>query len=175
MQRHVSAHARAEKAEASVQSPVEGQVLEHRPGVLQPRPCRGLLRDRGGLAAAPEVEACQREAGGRELGTQEEILVAVLGGPDTVAGDHAGDPFFSLGQMEDERQPAAGHRDRVALFDHFRLASPRSCLRQLGRVSARTTRSEEHTSELQSLAYLVCRLLLEKKKTRYNRKSRPIN
>src|SRR5229473_4564309 len=28
-----------------------------------------------------------------------------------------------------------------------------------------TVRSEEHTSELQSLAYLVCRLLLEKKKT----------
>src|SRR3989441_5042669 len=27
-------------------------------------------------------------------------------------------------------------------------------------------RSEEHTSELQSLAYLVCRLLLEKKKIR---------
>src|SRR2546423_10806866 len=26
-----------------------------------------------------------------------------------------------------------------------------------------STRSEEHTSELQSLAYLVCRLLLEKK------------
>src|SRR2546425_6677254 len=33
-------------------------------------------------------------------------------------------------------------------------------------ASARTRphRSEEHTSELQSLAYLVCRLLLEKKK-----------
>src|SRR3989441_6487279 len=29
-------------------------------------------------------------------------------------------------------------------------------------------RSEEHTSELQSLAYLVCRLLLEKKKNTYN-------
>src|SRR5687767_15582138 len=28
------------------------------------------------------------------------------------------------------------------------------------------SRSEEHTSELQSLAYLVCRLLLEKKKKR---------
>ena len=28
----------------------------------------------------------------------------------------------------------------------------------------RPIRSEEHTSELQSLAYLVCRLLLEKKK-----------
>src|SRR2546425_6942325 len=30
-------------------------------------------------------------------------------------------------------------------------------------------RSEEHTSELQSLAYLVCRLLLEKKKKKVNR------
>src|SRR2546423_11276878 len=29
-------------------------------------------------------------------------------------------------------------------------------------------RSEEHTSELQSLAYLVCRLLLEKKKSNGN-------
>src|SRR5229473_7474086 len=33
----------------------------------------------------------------------------------------------------------------------------------LGRPCA-ANRSEEHTSELQSLAYLVCRLLLEKKK-----------
>src|SRR5687767_15258974 len=33
-----------------------------------------------------------------------------------------------------------------------------------GRNSATGGRSEEHTSELQSLAYLVCRLLLEKKK-----------
>src|SRR5205823_14931458 len=31
-------------------------------------------------------------------------------------------------------------------------------------VPAPRPRSEEHTSELQSLAYLVCRLLLEKKK-----------
>src|SRR3989441_5543775 len=39
---------------------------------------------------------------------------------------------------------------------------------QLGRDArggeVRVHRSEEHTSELQSLAYLVCRLLLEKKK-----------
>src|SRR5687767_15407156 len=36
---------------------------------------------------------------------------------------------------------------------------------------ARTTaqRSEEHTSELQSLAYLVCRLLLEKKNVMHTR------
>src|SRR2546423_7668912 len=33
-------------------------------------------------------------------------------------------------------------------------------------------RSEEHTSELQSLAYLVCRLLLEKKNLRDNERPR---
>src|SRR2546425_7573030 len=33
------------------------------------------------------------------------------------------------------------------------------------RARAYAPRSEEHTSELQSLAYLVCRLLLEKKTT----------
>src|SRR3712207_8509004 len=38
-------------------------------------------------------------------------------------------------------------------------------LRQLPRQLAR--RSEEHTSELQSRQYLVCRLLLEKKKSQY--------
>src|SRR3712207_8354424 len=45
-------------------------------------------------------------------------------------------------------------------------------LRQVGargqdlraRAAARRRRSEEHTSELQSRQYLVCRLLLEKKK-----------
>src|SRR2546425_7013943 len=34
----------------------------------------------------------------------------------------------------------------------------------IGHNVAHEVRSEEHTSELQSLAYLVCRLLLEKKK-----------
>src|SRR2546425_5518048 len=38
--------------------------------------------------------------------------------------------------------------------------------RLLGQLGVgRLDRSEEHTSELQSLAYLVCRLLLEKKKS----------
>src|SRR3712207_9435037 len=46
--------------------------------------------------------------------------------------------------------PPAG----VAVMKH----SPRSCGR------SRAVRSEEHTSELQSRQYLVCRLLLEKKK-----------
>src|SRR2546423_2594103 len=44
--------------------------------------------------------------------------------------------------------------------------------RQLGPAHATlpiAERSEEHTSELQSLAYLVCRLLLEKKKKHIDR------
>src|SRR2546425_9696983 len=40
------------------------------------------------------------------------------------------------------------------------------------RSKKQTDRSEEHTSELQSLAYLVCRLLLEKKK-KDNKNRRP--
>src|SRR5262245_64165969 len=35
------------------------------------------------------------------------------------------------------------------------------------------SRSEEHTSELQSLRHLVCRLLLEKKKHRSTKKATP--
>src|SRR5712672_4375579 len=39
------------------------------------------------------------------------------------------------------------------------------------RSASRRRRSEEHTSGLQSLAYLVCRLLLEKKKNKNPLKS----
>src|SRR5215217_8963460 len=41
-----------------------------------------------------------------------------------------------------------------------------------GAPARRRSRSEEHTSELQSRQYLVCRLLLEKKKDRAYRRSR---
>src|SRR5471030_3458171 len=43
----------------------------------------------------------------------------------------------------------------------FRASPTRSAVRTVD------TRSEEHTSELQSLRHLVCRLLLEKKTTTY--------
>src|SRR2546425_9626892 len=43
----------------------------------------------------------------------------------------------------------------------FGVAEGYNCLEFAG---VGENRSEEHTSELQSLAYLVCRLLLEKKK-----------
>src|SRR5258707_893893 len=46
-------------------------------------------------------------------------------------------------------------------MDELRTNGPRS-----GALASGLDRSEEHTSELQSRQYLVCRLLLEKKKTR---------
>src|SRR5687768_18291523 len=45
---------------------------------------------------------------------------------------------------------------------------------QAGRA-ADLSRSEEHTSELQSRLHLVCRLLLEKKKVAYNPSSGNLN
>src|SRR5437016_10483010 len=41
-------------------------------------------------------------------------------------------------------------------------------IKAMRQVAGSPTRSEEHTSELQSLTNLVCRLLLEKKKTKTN-------
>src|SRR2546425_6424937 len=46
----------------------------------------------------------------------------------------------------------------------FTVAGGYSAISRPACSAASSTRSEEHTSELQSLAYLVCRLLLEKKK-----------
>src|SRR5436189_2508259 len=63
---------------------------------------------------------------------------------------------------------------RMALFfDRDDRASMLALMREAGRLQQAAgfahQRSEEHTSELQSPMYLVCRLLLEKKKK--NKKS----
>src|SRR5205814_4086809 len=52
----------------------------------------------------------------------------------------------------------------VRLFELGRCTGSRGLGRVVGRL-----RSEEHTSELQSLRHLVCRLLLEKKKNKEQR------
>src|SRR3712207_7889247 len=44
------------------------------------------------------------------------------------------------------------------------LRDSTAAIRNVGMTRTRSVRSEEHTSELQSRQYLVCRLLLEKKK-----------
>src|SRR5258706_4455892 len=70
--------------------------------------------------------------------------------------------FRSLLQDGGERL----YHDRLAgLLHHWRRALRRwQSNRPEGPRRPRAARSEEHTSELQSLTNLVCRLLLEKKK-----------
>src|SRR2546427_6792377 len=60
-------------------------------------------------------------------------------------------PYTTLFRSQ---QRAAGRHDATSL----------GAAAATGRDSGRYTRSEEHTSELQSQSNLVCRLLLEKKK-----------
>src|SRR3712207_7759405 len=55
-----------------------------------------------------------------------------------------------VGRKGEARLESEIRRDRISWFEPGRL------------------RSEEHTSELQSRQYLVCRLLLEKKKNKSN-------
>src|SRR5258707_10642327 len=52
---------------------------------------------------------------------------------------------------------------RSCFWSTFLKLSPADC-RETSTGAAGGARSEEHTSELQSRQYLVCRLLLEKKK-----------
>src|SRR5687767_574003 len=64
--------------------------------------------------------------------------------------------------LRDGRAWPPPRRDRRARSGS-RRRRPRRRTRSPSSAGWRTARSEEHTSELQSLAYLVCRLLLEKK------------
>src|SRR3712207_8721895 len=64
------------------------------------------------------------------------------------------------GQGKSAGNGTAAKASRTAASAGFRL---RSLL-----VSPKSQRSEEHTSELQSRQYLVCRLLLEKKQHVYS-------
>src|SRR3712207_8410819 len=50
------------------------------------------------------------------------------------------------------------------VVENNKEALARLVTREIGKPYAESLRSEEHTSELQSRQYLVCRLLLEKKK-----------
>src|SRR5258707_15380597 len=54
--------------------------------------------------------------------------------------------------------------NRIERIPRLLLNVPEQVM-QLSPILTRNQRSEEHTSELQSRQYLVCRLLLEKKKT----------
>src|SRR5437879_8850266 len=53
---------------------------------------------------------------------------------------------------------------QILFFENIQHREPRGAGNRIAAERAEKLRSEEHTSELQSPMYLVCRLLLEKKK-----------
>src|SRR2546425_2165667 len=59
----------------------------------------------------------------------------------------------------------AANKDALAKFEKAGVKAAGILDDLVNEADLVENRSEEHTSELQSLAYLVCRLLLEKKKT----------
>src|SRR2546425_12063711 len=71
-------------------------------------------------------------------------------------------PYTTLFRSDRHRVRGDRRRARASVAD----AEDRGVAARLD-LLPRRRRSEEHTSELQSLAYLVCRLLLEKKKRSY--------
>src|SRR3712207_8575308 len=73
------------------------------------------------------------------------------------AADGFEDAFWSAGSLEELHQ-REGERPAHPMAAVFGAA-----MREWRRSAPRLQRSEEHTSELQSRQYLVCRLLLEKK------------
>src|SRR5437016_11658383 len=85
-------------------------------------------------------------------------------------------PYTTLFRSWDRRGPVARILGCAVVRAHMRIcnwaAIPRSdryrgecaASRRIRSPEASRARSEEHTSELQSLTNLVCRLLLEKKK-----------
>src|SRR3712207_7949701 len=86
-------------------------------------------------------------------------------------------PYTTLFRSLESRHHHCGHcnlhrhRRGRSVHEATALAVPRAAFRDTSKASARRSvvgavvaRSEEHTSELQSRQYLVCRLLLEKKK-----------
>src|SRR3712207_8518553 len=79
-------------------------------------------------------------------------------------------PYTTLFRSAAERGPVGRSTARCSARDVVLDGVPRrviALLRTVARPRCRVlvgARSEEHTSELQSRQYLVCRLLLEKKK-----------
>src|SRR6266404_4137531 len=119
-----------------------------------------------GRNAAAEDIAEGSDAVGGEAGTGR-------GRGPRAGGHHAGQHWQGMDQLAAERRGDRSVRSHQRADVHPR-GLPRARLSRDHHCRAAELRSEEHTSELQSLAYLVCRLLLEKKKktTREERQQR---
>src|SRR2546425_8220725 len=108
-----------------------------------------LLPNTAGCYSADEaIRTCYLA---REAGLGEMVKLEVIGDPRTLFPD-------VLGLLEATRTLA---RDGFTVMPY---TNDDPVMAKKLEDAGAACRSEEHTSELQSLAYLVCRLLLEKKK-----------
>src|ERR1035441_10775927 len=102
---------------------------------------------------------------GAAAGEDDALLLAIV--PQRVVHECAVVVCIKTEQGKWESAPQTGngfHNDGLLANRNGHALSPtRSHIRQHQRMH-KGARSEEHTSELQSLRHLVCRLLLEKKK-----------
>src|SRR3712207_8496865 len=78
-------------------------------------------------------------------------------------------PYTPLFRSDRKERPVGPPRRDVAELQQIAGADRGA----VGERDGITARSEEHTSELQSRQYLVCRLLLEKKKPPHSRHLQP--
>src|SRR3712207_459517 len=125
----------------------------------------------------PQAEAALREA--MAMGADDAILISdrAFAGADTLATSHA--LAGALKKLEYDiifagRQAIDGDTAQVGpeIAEHLELPQVTYVEKvdvdgdklTVRRALENGYRSEEHTSELQSRQYLVCRLLLEKKK-----------
>src|SRR3989441_6311699 len=95
----------------------------------------------------------------RRLRTRQGI-VATFKTVDTCAAEFVAHTPYLYSTYEEEDEASATRRTKVVILG----SGPNRIGQGIEFDYCCVHRSEEHTSELQSLAYLVCRLLLEKKK-----------
>src|SRR2546425_3893864 len=135
-------------------------LLTHRLLGAAAQPRELVVRESHPLHTAQLRRADTLEAGEPPLG-REQLLQLIE------------EPGIDAGRLRDRLAGEPGDERPLDLEDPLRGGGA-ECDPQVVRGIARQPivrerpahdRSEEHTSELQSLAYLVCRLLLEKKKT----------
>src|SRR5438045_4266811 len=131
---------------------------------------------RSGSTLLEQMLATQSQVEGtRELTDIPTLALQLRSGPNVGEPAQYPQAVASLERLEIEGL-AARYLSRTQIYRH--AGKPRFVDKMLGnfghigfiqlmfpRAAIIDARSEEHTSELQSLRHLVCRLLLEKKKT----------
>src|SRR2546425_9421712 len=170
-------HAILSRRSTALHIPRDDRYLPHTPAAgvpMRPLPCtfvaalctaplislvaqepRGVLVPVGALVKAESAQSGKTTEGTVLAWRGDTLVMRAAEGGDTVRIAAA-----ALKKLRIAESPTVWRHTSPSDINFFAsVAVPRP-----GDADRSSGRSEEHTSELQSLAYLVCRLLLEKKK-----------